>query len=461
MARPLRLEHPGAIWHVTARGNERGDVFRDDVDREEFLSVLGRTVSLYGWRLHAYVLMGNHYHLLVETPEPTLSRGMRDLNGVTTQRFNRRHGRAGHLFEGRFKAILVERDAHLLEVARYVVLNPVKVGFARTAASWSWSSYKATAGLVEGPEWLDTGWTLEQFGRRPSEARRRYAAFVAEGKGSGYDPWSQLRGQVFLGSRASPRTRAEGEPEVRGQGSAAGPARAGDEGAGGGRGGFRGLEEDRPRADGRCPAQAPRRSRSSRLGAAFPVARAPRRDRRAPRRGRCTGLRPRPAGRDARRPGREAGASERSSGWGVLAAGRHNGGARAPAPGGGPGPGGGGGAAGGGGKSRPDPIPRRGGERARGGGARKTTARGRDGAGRGGCGAAAARKRGRTAHGGRGGLQGLEKASRCRPSGRRSAPSGRRSRERAPRAHSARSTSRPWPPSRGWRAAPERPASSS
>lgn len=218
MARPLRLEHPGAIWHVTARGNERGDVFRDDVDREEFLSVLGRTVSLYGWRLHAYVLMGNHYHLLVETPEPTLSRGMRDLNGVTTQRFNRRHGRTGHLFEGRFKAILVEREAHLLEVARYVVLNPVKAGLARSAAGWTWSSYKATAGLVEGPEWLDTGWTLEQFGRRPSEARRRYVAFVAEGKGSGYDPWSQLRGQVFLGSEEFAREagrKANRKPAAR------------------------------------------------------------------------------------------------------------------------------------------------------------------------------------------------------------------------------------------------------
>ncbi|MBI5444706.1 MAG: transposase [Deltaproteobacteria bacterium] len=205
MARPLRLEHPGALWHVTARGNERGDVFRDDVDREEFLSVLGRTVSVYGWRLHAYVLMGNHYHLFVETPEPTLSRGMRDLNGITTQRFNRRHGRTGHLFEGRFKAILVEREAHFLEVARYVVLNPVRVGFSRSAASWPWSSYKATAGLAEAPEWLETGWTIEQFGRRPAEARRRYAAFVADGKGSGYDPWSQLRGQVFLGSEGFAR----------------------------------------------------------------------------------------------------------------------------------------------------------------------------------------------------------------------------------------------------------------
>ena len=200
MARPLRLEHSGALWHVTARGNERGDVFRDDVDRREFLSVLGRTVTIYGWRLHAYVLMGNHYHLLLETPEPTLSRGMRDLNGVTTQRFNRRHGRTGHLFEGRFKAILVEREAHLLEVARYIVLNPVRAGVARSAAAWPWSNYKATAGLAQRPEWLDTEWPLEQFGRRPAEARRRYSAFVAEGKGAGYDPWSQLRGQVFLGS---------------------------------------------------------------------------------------------------------------------------------------------------------------------------------------------------------------------------------------------------------------------
>ena len=205
MARPLRLEHPGALWHVTARGNERGEVFRDDADRREFLAVLGRTASVYGWRLHAFVLMGNHYHLLVETPEPTLSRGMRDLNGVTTQRFNRRHGRTGHLFEGRFKAILVEREAHLLELIRYVVLNPVRAGLAKSAAAWPWSSYKATAGLAEAPEWLETAFTLEQFGRRPAEARRRWAAFVADGRAAGYDPWGQLRGQVFLGSEGFAR----------------------------------------------------------------------------------------------------------------------------------------------------------------------------------------------------------------------------------------------------------------
>ena len=236
MARPLRLEHPGALWHVTARGNERGDVFRDDVDRREFLSVLGRTVTIYGWRLHAWVLMGNHYHLLVETPEPTLSRGMRDLNGVTTQRFNRRHGRTGHLFEGRYKAILVERDSHLLELIRYVVLNPVRAGLSRTAPAWPWSSYGATAGLAEAPDWLETGWTLEQFGRRPAEARRRYAAFVAEGRAADYDPWTQTRGQVFLGSegfareasrKASRKTapkevpRAQREPVTRAPGDVA------------------------------------------------------------------------------------------------------------------------------------------------------------------------------------------------------------------------------------------------
>jgi putative transposase len=110
VSRPLRLEYPGAVWHVTSRGNERRDVFRDDEDRGRFLAVLAWTVGLFRWRLHAYVLMGNHYHLLLETPEPTLSRGMRQLNGVYTRAFNRRHRRSGHLFQGRFKAIVVEKS---------------------------------------------------------------------------------------------------------------------------------------------------------------------------------------------------------------------------------------------------------------------------------------------------------------------------------------------------------------
>lgn len=202
MSRPLRLEHSGAIWHVTSRGNEKRDVFRDDEDRLGFLDVLGRTVELFGWRLHAYVLMGNHYHLLVETPVPTLSRGMRQLNGVYTQRFNRRHGRTGHLFQGRFKAILVERDTHLLALARYVVQNPVAAGLARAAADFRWSSYRATAGLEKAPEWLETAWTLEQLAPVRREAVKRFRQLANDPKAAAYAPWKEVRGQVFLGSEA-------------------------------------------------------------------------------------------------------------------------------------------------------------------------------------------------------------------------------------------------------------------
>lgn len=202
MSRPLRLEHEGAVWHVTSRGNEKRDVFRDDEDRAVFLDVLGRTVETFGWRLHAYVLMGNHYHLLVETPVPTLSRGMRQLNGVYTQRFNRRHGRTGHLFQGRFKAILVERDAHLVALARYVVSNPVAAGLARAPGDWRFSSYLATAGLEKAPAWLETGWILDQLAPVRREAVKRYRQLVSEARSGGYEPWKQVRGQVFLGSEA-------------------------------------------------------------------------------------------------------------------------------------------------------------------------------------------------------------------------------------------------------------------
>jgi putative transposase len=200
MSRPLRLEYPGAVWHVTSRGNERRVVFRDDADRELFLSILGRTVELFRWKLHAWVLMGNHYHLLVETPEPTLSRGMRQLGGLYTQAFNRRHRRAGHLFQGRFKAILVGKESHLLELCRYLVLNPVRAGLATSARAWRWSSYRATAGLSAAPSWLETDWTLKQFAVSRRTARERYRRFVADGKKAGFEPWTSVRNQVFLGT---------------------------------------------------------------------------------------------------------------------------------------------------------------------------------------------------------------------------------------------------------------------
>jgi len=202
MSRPLRLEHPGALWHVTSRGNERRDIFRNDEDREVFLSTLARNVAMFRWRLYAWVLMNNHYHLLLETPEPNLSRGMRQLSGIYTQRFNRRHGRSGHLMQGRFKGILVEKEAHLLELCRYVVLNPVRAGAARSAWNWRWSSYRATAGHEPIPEWLDALAVLSLFASRRTLAERRYREFVSDGLRSPDAPWQALTHQILLGGDA-------------------------------------------------------------------------------------------------------------------------------------------------------------------------------------------------------------------------------------------------------------------
>jgi REP element-mobilizing transposase RayT len=199
MARPLRLDHAGAVWHVTSRGNERREIFRDDEDRHLFLSTLSRIVELDRWKLHAYVLMTNHYHLLVETPEPTLSKGMHRLNGTYTQRYNSRHGRVGHLLQGRFTSILIERERHLLTLIRYIVLNPVRAGLVRRAEQWPWSSYGATAGTGARPDWLETDWVLSQLGP-PRSARERYRKFVAEGEHEeGGSPLSEVVGQIFLG----------------------------------------------------------------------------------------------------------------------------------------------------------------------------------------------------------------------------------------------------------------------
>lgn len=198
MARPLRLEHAGALWHVTSRGNERRRIFRDDRDRRVFVSVLADAIGRYGWRLHAYVLMGNHYHLLVETPEPNLSVGMHRLNAIYSQQFNRRHERVGHLLQGRFKGILIEKERHLLEVVRYVVLNPVRAGLVPTASDWPWSSFRATAGIAPRPAWLETEWTIAQFGRSGG-ARAAYREFVEAGGAAADQPWRRIAGQLFLG----------------------------------------------------------------------------------------------------------------------------------------------------------------------------------------------------------------------------------------------------------------------
>lgn len=126
MARQLRIEYPGAVYHVMSRGNEHRRTFLDDDDRLTFLETLATVNSRYNWFVHAYCLMGNHYHVLVETPDANLSVGMQQLNGVYAQRFNAKRRRVGHLFQGRFKAIIVERESYLLELCRYIVLNPVR-----------------------------------------------------------------------------------------------------------------------------------------------------------------------------------------------------------------------------------------------------------------------------------------------------------------------------------------------
>ena len=198
MARPLRLEFAGALYHVTARGDRQEAIYEDDEDREAFLTVLGEVCEQFNWVCHAYCLMTNHYHLLIETPDANLARGMRQLNGVYTQGFNRRHGWVGHVFQGRYKAILVDRNAYLLELARYIVLNPVRAGMARSAKDWRWSSYRATAGQSDRPSWLYTDWLLAAFGTRKGQAIAAYQRFVAEGKGQS-SPWGELRNQVFLG----------------------------------------------------------------------------------------------------------------------------------------------------------------------------------------------------------------------------------------------------------------------
>jgi putative transposase len=185
MTRPLRLEYPGAVYHVMSRGHERSAIFREDGDREKFHSVLGAVVGDERWELHGYCLMSNHYHLLVETPEGRLSRGVKALNGRYAQWFNWRHGRRGHLLESRFRSVLVQKDSHLMELLRYIVLNPVRAGLVERAGDWKWSSYRATAGMSEAPEWMAVDWTLSQFARRRTAARRAFRRFVAEAKGSG------------------------------------------------------------------------------------------------------------------------------------------------------------------------------------------------------------------------------------------------------------------------------------
>ncbi len=199
MARPLRIEFSGALYHITSRGDGREDIYLDKEDRDTYMIVLAEVCDLFNWSVHSWCQMTNHYHLLVETPDANLSKGMRYLNGIYTQRFNRKHLRVGHVYQGRFKAILIERDSYLLELARYIVLNPVRAGMVESAEQWNWSSYRMTAGLESSPDWFDREWILSCFSKNERVAIKSYMQFVASGMHQP-SPWSMLKNQIYLGS---------------------------------------------------------------------------------------------------------------------------------------------------------------------------------------------------------------------------------------------------------------------
>ena len=209
MARPIRIEFEGAVYHVMARGNERREIFRDDHDRHRFLDALAEAVERFGLKIHAYCLMPNHYHLVLVTLRGNLSQAIGWLQVTYTVRFNRRHQRSGHLFQGRFKAQLVEADEYGRWLVEYVHLNPIRSGDkgylisserARELAAYEWSSHRDYAGLRRrGPQWLCLDW-LRYWGRSQREAQREYRKAIARWfEGPVANPWEQLRGGLILG----------------------------------------------------------------------------------------------------------------------------------------------------------------------------------------------------------------------------------------------------------------------
>ncbi|PIR18399.1 MAG: hypothetical protein COV46_00170, partial [Deltaproteobacteria bacterium CG11_big_fil_rev_8_21_14_0_20_49_13] len=180
MARPLRMQYEGAFYHVMNRGNARQPIFRSREHYKIFINLLVESIALWEIRIHSFSLLPNHYHLFMETPRANLSRAMRHINGVYTQRFNRHSQRDGHLFRGRYKAILVEEDAYLVELVRYIHLNAVKAGLVTRPERYEWSSHRDY--LKEGGrKWLSTGRVLSYFGKRRNLARRKFNQFVMEG----------------------------------------------------------------------------------------------------------------------------------------------------------------------------------------------------------------------------------------------------------------------------------------
>lgn len=201
MGRPLRIEFPGALYHVTSRGNERKSIFLDDADRFRFLEILKDYHGRYNILLHSFVLMDNHYHLILETPKGNLLKVMHGINGGYTSYFNRRYERSGHLFQGRYKGILVEKDAYLLQLSRYVHMNPVRAKIVKKPEQYRWSSYPSYIGKEKEYKWVEYSWILSNFGKDGSSAKNGYREYVEESFNKDMEnPAKNLYGQLILGS---------------------------------------------------------------------------------------------------------------------------------------------------------------------------------------------------------------------------------------------------------------------
>jgi REP element-mobilizing transposase RayT len=197
----LRIEYPGAFYHVTSRGNERRTVFQSNRDRERYLSYLESAHERYGAVIHVYCLMGNHYHLLLETPRGNLSQIIHHINGAYTTYFNIKRDRSGHLFQGRFKGILVEKDAYCKELSRYIHLNPVRAGMVKAPLEYPWSSYRYFVGRDKKPEWLTMELVLGDFGGEGRTGFRRYREYVERGEAKELEsPFKGVIASSFLGS---------------------------------------------------------------------------------------------------------------------------------------------------------------------------------------------------------------------------------------------------------------------
>jgi putative transposase len=200
VGRPLRIEYPGALYHITSRGNERKKIFLEDADKIKFLEILEDYHSRFNILIHSYVLMDNHYHFIVETPKGNLTKVMHGVNGWYTGYFNRKYRRSGHLFQGRYKGIFVDKDAYLVQLSRYIHLNPVRAEIVERPEQYRWSSYSGYIGKNRECTWVEYSWILSAFGSDLKTAKKKYQQYTEEGLDTDIgNPTKDLYGQIILG----------------------------------------------------------------------------------------------------------------------------------------------------------------------------------------------------------------------------------------------------------------------